>query len=110
MKVNSTGLGKTTLTAHISELAPGDESGTMTMKIESTQPVHWFITCKMEPKDVRTAMKMVLKPSVIVRILAMALGMGGSKAELEVIAEPAPAAAGTSRRPGARPGAVRKAG
>lgn len=75
MRVNSTGLGKTTLTSHISALEPGDDGGLM-MKIESTKPVHWQITCQMETSDVRAAMKMVLKPSVLLRILRMALGKG----------------------------------
>ena len=69
MKVNSTGLGKTTLTAHISGIGPGEEPRGLTMKIESTEPVHWFITCRMKPGDIRTAIKMVLKPTVIFRII-----------------------------------------
>lgn len=90
MRVNSTGLGKTTLTSHISALEPIKDGGLM-MKIESTKPVHWQITCRMETGDIRTAMKMVLKPAVLLRIVKMALGA----------------------RPGARPGAAtaaRKAG
>ena len=62
------------------------------MKIESTKPVHWYITCQMEPSDVRAAMKMVLKPSVILRVLKMALGIGGAPAVAE--AEVVTAAAG----------------
>jgi hypothetical protein len=93
MQVNSTGLGKTTLISHISELSPSDDGGLM-MKIESTKPVHWYITCQMEPSDVRAAMKMVLKPSVILRVLKMALGIGGAAAaaEAEVVTAPATAA------------------
>lgn len=88
MQVNSTGLGKTTLISHISALEPNDDGGLM-MKIESTKPVHWYITCQMEPSDVRSAMKMVLKPSVIVRILKMALGIGVTPAAVEPEAAPA---------------------
>jgi hypothetical protein len=92
MQVNSTGLGKTTLVSHISELSPNDDGGLM-MKIESTKPVHWYITCQMEPSDVRAAMKMVLKPSVLLRILKMALGIGVPAApEADVAAAPATAA------------------
>lgn len=76
MRVNSTGLGKTTLTAHISELAPDDDAGVLTMKIESTRPVHWYITCRMEPGDIRAAIRMVLRPSVIARVIKMALSRG----------------------------------
>jgi hypothetical protein len=77
MKVNSTGLGKTTLTAHISGLKPADEPGLLMMKIESTEPVHWFITCQMEPKDIRTAVKMVLKPAALLRILKLMFSSSG---------------------------------
>jgi energy-coupling factor transporter ATP-binding protein EcfA2 len=87
MKVNSTGLGKTTLTAHISGLAPGDEPGLLVMKIESTEPVHWYITCRMEPADIRAAMKMVLKPAALIRIMRMALGLTKKESEIEGIVE-----------------------
>ncbi|MFH0915394.1 MAG: hypothetical protein V1912_02975 [bacterium] len=87
MKVNSTGLGKTTLTAHISGLTPGDEPGILTMKIESTEPVHWFITCAMEPKDIRTAIKMVLKPTALLRIIRMAAGLTRKDVDLEAAVE-----------------------
>jgi hypothetical protein len=87
MKVNSTGLGNTTLTAHISGLLPGDEPGLLTMKIESTKPVHWYITCRMEPKDIRTAIKMVLKPAALFRILKMALSFPREKVGAEPVLE-----------------------
>lgn len=83
MKVNSTGLGSTTLTAHIAGLLPAEEPGLLLMKIESTEPVHWYITCRMEPKDVRTAMKMVLRPAAAWRIVKMALGVSGGGAETD---------------------------
>lgn len=87
MKVNSTGLGKTTLISHIAGLAPDDEPGGLTMKIESTEPVHWYITCCMEPSDIRTAIKMVLKPAVLFRIIVMALGLSRGRVEAEPAAE-----------------------
>jgi hypothetical protein len=87
MKVNSTGLGKTTLTSHISGLAPGDEPGVLVMKIESTEPVHWYITCRMEPRDIRTAIKMVLKPAALFRIVRMALGLTGKGIAPEAVVE-----------------------
>lgn len=83
MRVNSTGLGKTTLTSHISALRPDDDGG-LTMRIESTKPVHWQITCAMEPSDVRGAIRMVLKPSVLLRIAKMALGIGAGAGGDEV--------------------------
>jgi hypothetical protein len=87
MKVNSTGLGNTTLTAHISGLQPGDEPGLLVMKIESTKPVHWFITCRMEPEDIRTAIKMVLKPAAIGRILKLMFSFPRRNAEPEPAVE-----------------------
>jgi hypothetical protein len=63
-------------------------SGLLSMKIESTKPVHWYITCRMQPSDVRSAMKMVLKPSVLLRIVKMAL----SRDPAEEVVEAAPAA------------------
>jgi hypothetical protein len=87
MKVNSTGLGSTTLTAHIAGLLPGDEPGLLLMKIESTEPVHWYITCRMEPQDLRTAIKMVLKPTATARILKMALGLSRAKTPAEAVLE-----------------------
>ena len=83
MKVNSTGLGNTTLTAHISGLLPGDEPGLLVMKIESTQPVHWYITCRMEPEDIRTAIKMVLKPAALCPDIEDGVGLLPGKAEAE---------------------------
>ena len=87
MKVNSTGLGSTTLTAHISRLLPADEPGILIMKIESTQPVHWHITCRMEPKDVRDAIKMVLRPGAMGQILKMALGLSKRKTDSGAVTE-----------------------
>lgn len=87
MKVNSTGLGNTTLTSHISGIAPGDEPGGLMMKIESTEPVHWHITCRMEPSDIRAAIKMVLKPAVLFRIIRMALGLTRKGARMEAAVE-----------------------
>ncbi len=84
MKVNSTGLGKTTLISHIAELAPGDDPNVLNMKIEATDPVHWFITCQMEPADVRSAIKMALKPAVIIRVLKMIFCSGSKKNDVKV--------------------------
>ncbi|MHB1345662.1 MAG: hypothetical protein ACYCX3_15125, partial [Thermoleophilia bacterium] len=103
MRVNSTGLGKTTLTSHISALEPAEDGG-LRMKIESTKPVHWYITCDMEPADLRAAIKMVLRPSVLGRILAMALGFGGTKPRAEAVDDEAAEAAGSDTTASVRPG------
>ena len=100
MKVNSTGLGKTTLTSHISALETNEDGGLL-MKIEATQPVHWHITCQMQPSDIRAALKMALRPSVVLRVVRMALGADAEPAE-EAPPTPAPRSARGSARSGAR--------
>lgn len=68
MKVNSTGLGKTTMVAHFEELAKvNDENGTLAMRlnIEATEPVHWSIKATVGGDDVRQFIKLALRPSVI---------------------------------------------
>jgi hypothetical protein len=87
MKVNSTGLGNTTLTAHIAGIGPGDQPGDLTMKIDSTEPVHWNIVCRMDPGDIRAAIKMVMRPAVAFRIARMALGPARKAAALDAAAE-----------------------
>lgn len=62
MKMRSTGLGKTELTAHTTGLLIDPEnSNRLVMKIESTEPVHWFITAILEGKDLRQMVWMALK-------------------------------------------------
>jgi len=71
MKVKSTGLGKTTLTASFTKLAPDGEPNSMLMAIESTAPVHWKISVTMGGQDLRQVLPMVLKPSVLWTFLSM---------------------------------------
>jgi hypothetical protein len=65
MKVKSTGLGKTTLTASFTKLVRDGEPNAMLMAIESTAPVHWTISVTMGGQDIRQVLPMVLKPSVL---------------------------------------------
>lgn len=65
MKVKSTGLGKTTLTANFTRLAPDGEPNAMLMAIESTAPVHWKISVTMGGEDLREILPMALRPSVL---------------------------------------------
>lgn len=55
------------MVAHLHELkiTEFDNEKTMKMTMESTEPLHWYIQVYMEPKDVRQAIFMGLKPSVI---------------------------------------------
>ncbi len=66
MKVYSTGLGKTALTAGFTSLEPKGEPGYfLTLKIESTKPVHWYITAHLDRGDIIATLKLLLRPSVI---------------------------------------------
>jgi|GEM_PF-487740 len=51
MRVNSSGLGKTTMFAKITLVDVEKESGTVRMCIEAVEPVHWYITVRMGPTD-----------------------------------------------------------
>lgn len=73
MKVNSTGLGKTTMVAHFAGLTKIDDSGTpaMILNIEATEPVHWSIKATVGGDDLRTFAKLLLKPSILWRTLSL---------------------------------------
>jgi hypothetical protein len=73
MKVNSTGLGKTTMVAHFAELVEVEDNGmtVMALKIEATEPVHWSIRATVGGDDLRTFAKLLLKPSIFFRALRM---------------------------------------
>jgi hypothetical protein len=75
MKVRSTGLGKTELTAHVSEFSGNLENAQqLIMKIEATEPVHWYITAFLTGKDLRQILLMVLKkPGVIFKAIWLLL-------------------------------------
>jgi hypothetical protein len=77
MKVQSTGLGKSVMVAHLNQLSITDfqKEKVMQMTMESSEPLHWYIQVYMEPKDVRQAVLMGLKPSVIWKgLLALLFG------------------------------------
>jgi hypothetical protein len=73
MKVNSTGLGKTTMVAHFAALDKVDNDGTpaMVLNIEATEPVHWSIKATVGGDDLRRFAVMLLRPSILVRALWM---------------------------------------
>jgi hypothetical protein len=77
MKVQSTGLGKTVMIANFKglEIAEFDNEKVMQMRMESTEPLHWTIRVFMEPTDVRKAVFMGLKPSIVWKgLLGLLLG------------------------------------
>ncbi len=71
MKVQSTGLGKTVMLAQFKELlnTEFDNQQVLQLTMESTEPLHWTIKVYMEPGDLRKAIVMGLKPSVLWKAL-----------------------------------------
>jgi hypothetical protein len=65
MKVNSTGLGKTTMVAHFAELVKVEDEAedAMRLNIEATEPVHWSIKATVGGDDLRQFARLLLKPS-----------------------------------------------
>lgn len=75
MKVQSTGLGKTVMIAQFKELlnTDFDKRQVLQMTMEATEPLHWTIKVYMEPNDLRKAIVMGLKPSVLWKVLLAAI-------------------------------------
>ncbi len=71
MKVQSTGLGKTVMLAQFKELLNTDFDNQQVLQLTmvSTEPLHWTIKVYMEPGDLRQAIVMGLKPSVLWKAL-----------------------------------------
>ena len=71
MKVQSTGLGKTVMLAQFKEILKTDFDNQQVLQLtmESTEPLHWTIKVYMEPSDLRKAIVMGLKPSVLWKAL-----------------------------------------
>ena len=71
MKVQSTGLGKTVMLAQFKELlnTEFDNQQVLQLTMVSTEPLHWTIKVYMEPGDLRQAIVMGLKPSVLWKAL-----------------------------------------
>ncbi len=92
MKVNSTGLGKTTLVANFGVLEPiAGAPPALKMTIESTQPIHWHITVALDGSDIRQFIGIVLKPRLLIHVLKMLLSRA-PQAPVETKPAAAPAA------------------
>jgi hypothetical protein len=74
MKVNSTGLGQTTMVASFTQLFK-DPNGaqTLKLKIESSEPIHWVITATLEGADLRNFIKLLFKPSILYHAVSLML-------------------------------------
>lgn len=73
MKVNSTGLGKTTMVAHFADLSKVEDEpeGAMRLNIEATEPVHWSIKATVGGDDLRQFARLLLKPSNLFFVLRL---------------------------------------
>jgi len=66
MKVNSTGLGQTTMVASFTKIFRDPEAGeTLKLRIESSEPIHWVITATLEGADLRNFLRLLMKPSIL---------------------------------------------
>jgi len=77
MKVQSTGLGKTVMVAQFKELLRSDFDRQQVLQVtmEAIEPLHWTIKVYMEAADLRKAIVMGFKPTVLWKVL-MALICG----------------------------------
>jgi hypothetical protein len=74
MKVNSTGLGQTTMIASFTQLFKDPDGGeALKLKIESSEPIHWVITATLEGADLRNFIKLLLKPSILYYAISLML-------------------------------------
>jgi len=73
MKVNSTGLGKTTMVAHFASLEKisGESEPAMRLSIEATEPVHWSIKATVGGDDLRTFARLMFKPRNFFAVLKL---------------------------------------
>ena len=84
MRVNSTGLGKTTMiadfegfqTAVTQKLAgqyEGKNGQYIVLGVEAVQPIHWTIRITMDGHDLRCLILKALRPQVLFRVLSILL-------------------------------------
>jgi len=72
MKVNSTGLGKTTMVASFTEVRPDPETGdTLKLRVDAYEPIHWVITITLGGADLRRFVKLLLNPVVLLKALVL---------------------------------------
>ena len=72
MKVNSTGLGKTTMVASFTEIRPDPETGnSLKLRVDASEPIHWVITITLGGKDMRRFIGLLLNPSLLLKALVL---------------------------------------
>jgi len=84
MRVNSTGLGTTTMVANfegfqtvVTEKLAGQYVGKdgeyIIIGVEAVKPIHWNIRVTVDGQDLRNMIKMALKPKIVFRMLSILL-------------------------------------
>jgi len=83
MRVNSTGLGTTTMQANFEGFYTtvvdnklkgqyqGQDGTYIIMGIEATKPVHWTIRCAIDGKDLRQLIIKAMNPRVLFRVISI---------------------------------------
>lgn len=82
MRVNSTGLGATTMVADfegfqtaVTEKLKGQYIGKdgqyIVLGVEAVKPVHWTIRITMDGRDLRNLIRHALKPKIVLRVLSI---------------------------------------
>lgn len=80
MKVNSTGLGQTTMIAAFTQLFKDPDGGeALKLKIESSEPIHWVITATLQGADLRNFIKLLFKPSILYYAISLMLKKSAPK-------------------------------
>ncbi len=85
MKVNSTGLGQTTMVAAFTQLFKDPDGGeTLKLKIESSEPIHWVITATLDGRDLRNFIRLLFRPSILYHAFSLMLRKKGKREEAHV--------------------------
>ena len=72
MKVNSTGLGKTTMVANFTEIRPDPETdNSLKLRVDASEPIHWVITITLGGEDMRRFVSLLLSPSILLKALVL---------------------------------------
>ena len=72
MKVNSTGLGKTTMVAGFTEIRVDPETGdALKLRVDASEPIPWVITITLSGKDMWRFVGLLLNPSILLKALVL---------------------------------------
>jgi hypothetical protein len=66
VRFRSTGLGTTELKGYL-EFVKRSDNGLLTARFQTTEPVKWHLGVSLEPSDIPKMVKVILKPSLILK-------------------------------------------